>query len=172
LKTQPINTLEWIDRDELHANDYNPNHVASPELELLKLSILEDGWTQPIVVRSDNEIVDGFHRWTVSSDPDVYAMTGGFVPIVRLAKSLTLEHQMMSTIRHNRARGQHKIRSMSTIVKALRNYHDLAEDEIGRRLGMDEEEVKRLSDNRGVAERQAKEGFNQAWGPDAEEAAN
>jgi ParB-like chromosome segregation protein Spo0J len=67
---QPISNVQWIDRELLQANDYNPNHVASPELRLLAQSILESGWTQPIVARSvDNgryEIVDGFHRWTVS----------------------------------------------------------------------------------------------------------
>jgi ParB-like chromosome segregation protein Spo0J len=168
IQDQPINKVEWVERGKLRANDYNPNHVAKPELKLLKLSILEDGWTQPIVIRDDNEIVDGFHRWTISADPEVHAMTNGHVPVVRLAK-LGLEHQMMSTIRHNRARGQHKIRSMADIVKALRDYHKVGEDEIARRLGMDSEEVQRLGDSRGVAARQAKQGFNTAWGPDAGE---
>ena len=69
---QPINKVEWIKSEELKANDYNPNHIPPPELKLLKTSIIADGWTQPIVVREDNEIVDGFHRWVLScKDKDI-----------------------------------------------------------------------------------------------------
>ena len=67
---QPIDKVQWIHRDKLKPNNYNPNMVAPPELRLLKISILEDGWTQPIVVNSDMTIVDGFHRWTLSKDKD------------------------------------------------------------------------------------------------------
>ena len=62
---QPLDKITWIDRDKLKPNNYNPNKVAPPELKLLKISILEDGWTQPIVVNPDYTIVDGFHRWTL-----------------------------------------------------------------------------------------------------------
>ena len=66
----PVAHVQWVKRDTLHANDYNPNVVARTERALLKLSIMEDGWTQPIVARTDGEIVDGFHRWSISADPD------------------------------------------------------------------------------------------------------
>src|SRR5258708_4407167 len=79
--SQPIGHVHWVKRSLLRANDYNPNHVAPPELALLKVSIMEDGWTQPIVIRKDYEIVDGFHRWTVSGDPEVSALTDGMVPV-------------------------------------------------------------------------------------------
>ena len=67
---QPIDKIQWIDRDKLKPNNYNPNMVAPPELKLLKISILEDGWTQPIVVTADMTIVDGFDRGTISGDKD------------------------------------------------------------------------------------------------------
>ena len=51
VEDQPITTVEWVDPESLRANGYNPNHVAPPEMRLLKLSIMETGWTQPIVVR-------------------------------------------------------------------------------------------------------------------------
>src|SRR5262245_34225405 len=59
LDTEPISRVEWVDRSTLHANHYNPNAVAPPERELIILSILEDGWTQPLVTLPDGEIVDG-----------------------------------------------------------------------------------------------------------------
>ena len=35
--------------EKIIPNTYNPNSVAPPEMKLLYLSILEDGYTQPIV---------------------------------------------------------------------------------------------------------------------------
>lgn len=63
----PLASLQWVDRDKLHANDYNPNKVSEENLKLLVQSILTNGWTLPIVVRPDYTIIDGFHRWTVSA---------------------------------------------------------------------------------------------------------
>ena len=138
---QPLDTIEWVNRGELFANGYNPNHVAPPEMALLKLSILADGWTQPIVARTTGEIVDGFHRWTISADPEVAALTGGLIPVVRLAAELSTSHQMASTIRHNRARGTHGIMPMTDIVRSLLDDHDLETKDLQVMLGMDREEV-------------------------------
>ena len=91
----PISKVEWVKATELNANDYNPNHVAPVELKLLKVSLIEDGWTQPVVIRENNEIVDGFHRWTLcSKDKDVSKMTDGHVPVVRL-KEKDISNQMI-----------------------------------------------------------------------------
>jgi len=160
----PLEQIEWVDPQTLHANDYNPNHVAPVELELLRLSILADGWTQPIVARADGEIVDGFHRWTLGSkDKSVREASGGLVPVVRIAPS-TIENQMMATIRHNRARGQHNVRQMSSIVLKLREA--MADEDIASMLGMEDEEIDRLSDLAGMIQRGSAEGFNAGWVPD------
>ena len=123
---QPIDAVEWVARDTLTSNGYNPNHVARPELKLLKLSIMADGWTQPIVAREDGQIVDGFHRWTISADPEISALTNGLVPVVRLRPALEMADQMASTIRHNRARGQHGVIPMADIVTSLKDDHGLS----------------------------------------------
>ena len=164
VEAQPVSALRWVQASELHSNTYNPNTVFAPEMESLRLSLLEDGWTQPIVVRSDMEIVDGFHRWTLgSTDPEIAAMTGGLVPIVTLVHA-TQASQMVSTVRHNRARGQHGILKMGEIVRTL---HDLGlrDAEICEKLGMEEEELERLSDLRGSPEMAGKDSFGQGWIP-------
>ena len=141
---KPLKNVQIVDRDELRPNNYNPNKVMEDNLKLLVQSIESNGWTMPIVVRPDFTIIDGFHRWTVAGREPLYSKLGGKVPIV------VVEHEdsagdVYGTITHNRARGTHLLEPMKAIVKEL-----LAEGkstkEIGKELGMKEEEIFRLSD--------------------------
>src|SRR5690606_31674778 len=100
----PLKTLHWVDRDKLRANDYNPNVVSKENLELLKQSILMNGWTLPIVVRSDYTIIDGFHRWTVSGQEPLLSMLEGQVPVV-IVHHEDETGNIYGTVTHNRARG-------------------------------------------------------------------
>jgi ParB-like chromosome segregation protein Spo0J len=144
----PVNLVKWVDRNELKPNDYNPNAVAPPELRLLKISILEDGWTQPIVCNEDNTIVDGFHRWTVAGSKEIAKLTGGKVPVVYV-KLKDAAHKKMSTIRHNRARGTHAVLKMADIVESM-IAEKLSMEEICERLQMESEEVVRLANRKGI----------------------
>jgi ParB-like chromosome segregation protein Spo0J len=164
-KPQPVDAVEWVHRDQLHANDYNPNSVAPPELELLKTSIIEDGWTQPIVATAEGEIVDGFHRWTVSGHVEIYGITGGYVPVVRLAPK-DRASMKMATIRHNRARGTHAVLPMAKIVESMLR-DGLPVPEICQRLGMEQEEVFRLANRLGIPKTDliTKGTWAPGWGP-------
>lgn len=142
--TAPLATLEWVDRDLLHANDWNPNKVSKDNLELLKQSILTNGWTLPIVVRPDYTIIDGFHRWTVSGQEPLRSMLDGKVPVVKVAHTDQSE-DIYGTVTHNRARGTHLLEPMKAIVKRLLDEGKTVQ-EIGKQLGMKPEEVFRLSD--------------------------
>ena len=161
----PVNAVQWLHRDKLKANDYNPNRVAPPELRLLKISILEDGWTQPIVVNPDLTIVDGFHRWTVSGHKEIFNLTDGLVPVV-IMNPKNKAHQKMSTIRHNRARGTHLVLEMSNIVTDMVN-SGLSGEEIMDRLMMEKEEVVRLLFRAGIPKSQVfkDKDFSKAWVP-------
>ena len=53
----PLDSLQWVDRTQLHANGYNPNKVSEENLKLLVQSILTNGWTLPIVCRPDLTII-------------------------------------------------------------------------------------------------------------------
>jgi len=107
------------------------------------------------------EIVDGYHRWLVAADPKVAALTGGLVPVVLLGET-DEAHARMSTVRHNRARGTHAVLGMADIVAALLAA-GMSEDEIGRRLQMDDEEVDRLADRGEMVKRGRAAGFGQGW---------
>lgn len=163
MKQQPIDQVKWIDRDSIKPNDYNPNRVASPEMKLLKISILEDGWTQPIVINPDNEIVDGFHRWTVSGFDEVRELTGGKVPVV-VTQPSNAEHQKMSTIRHNRARGTHGVLDMAKIIQSMIDA-GMTQQEIETRLQMESEEVVRLALRVGIPKSDLLQDdtFSKAW---------
>jgi len=159
---EPVSNIEWVHRSQLHANEYNPNHVAPPERELLILSILEDGWTQPIVTLSDGEIVDGFHRWFLSEDPRLMERYSGFVPVTRI--HIDKVHQKMSTVRHNRARGTHAIVPMADLVTGMLK-DGLKPAQIMRGLGMEDEEITRLATAQGMPELASKADFSNAWQP-------
>jgi len=141
---KPLSTLQWVDRNKLKANDWNPNKVSKQNLELLTQSILTNGWTLPIVVRPDLTIIDGFHRWTVAGREPLISMLGGKVPVVIVEHEDRAE-DMYGTVTHNRARGTHLLEPMKNIVKEL--MHDgKSIDEISKQLGMKPEEIFRLSD--------------------------
>ncbi len=78
----PLSSLQWVDRNSLKPNDYNPNKVSKENLKLLIQSILTNGWTLPIVVRKDFTIIDGFHRWTVAGQEPLYSAFGVNVHVV------------------------------------------------------------------------------------------
>lgn len=140
----PLSSLQWVDRNKLHANDYNPNKVSEDNLKLLMQSIITNGWTLPIVVRPDYTIIDGFHRWTVSGREPLLSQLGGKVPVVVVAHDDESD-DIYGTITHNRARGTHLLEPMKAIVKRLIN-DGKSVPEISKQLGMKPEEVFRLSD--------------------------
>lgn len=164
---QPVDLVQWVELDRVAANDYNPNRVAPPEMQLLELSIAEDGYTQPIVGWNTGktfEVIDGFHRNRVARESEtVGAKLHGFLPLV-VANEDRLDRgdRIASTIRHNRARGKHQIGAMADIVLELkrRNWSD---NKIGKHLGMEPDEVLRLAQITGLAEMFADRDFSEAW---------
>lgn len=168
-KDEPVDLVKWVKGAEVHANDYNPNSVAPPEMELLRHSIMSDGYTQPIVTNKEDAglvVIDGFHRNRVGKEcKDVASRVFGYLPVVQIKQSQTDRNdRMASTIRHNRARGKHRVDAMSDIVLELkrRNWSD---EKIGRELGMDPDEVLRLTQIGGLAEMFADKEFSEAWEP-------
>lgn len=167
MKDEPVDCVVWLPNEIVNANDYNPNSVAPPEMKLLEHSITEDGYTQPVVAWKNGEafeVVDGFHRTRVSKESaKVQKRVHGRVPVTIInAARLDRNDRIASTIRHNRARGKHRVDSMSNIVVELkrRNWSD---EKIARELGMDADEILRLCQVSGLAELFANQEFSKAW---------
>ena len=168
-KNEPVDCVVWVKQEEVKANDYNPNNVAPPEMELLKTSIMNDGYTQPIVsFKEEGEkeftVIDGFHRTRVGKElEEVKNRVMGYLPLTIIRPSQEDRgDRIASTIRHNRARGKHRIDAMSDIVLELkrRNWSD---KKIAKQLGMDADEILRLAQITGLKEMFADKNFSLAW---------
>jgi len=167
-KSEPVDCVVWLKKETIQANDYNPNKVAPPEMRLLETSILEDGYTQPIVAwKKDEEaieVVDGFHRNRIGKESkEVSERIHGYLPVVIINASRSEKgDRIASTIRHNRARGKHQVGAMSDIVIELkrRNWSD---QKISKHLGMEPDEVLRLAQITGLSELFADREFSKAW---------
>lgn len=166
-KNEPVDFVKWVKNDTVVANDYNPNSVAPPEMQLLELSIVNDGYTQPIVTWPQGEkieVIDGFHRNRVGKESAIVrGRVQGFLPTVIIKKERENKNdRIASTIRHNRARGKHAVSAMVDIVLELkkRNWSD---SRVGKELGMDEDEVLRLCQMSGLSEAFENEDFSKAW---------
>ena len=164
----PVYNVISVPINKIKPNTYNPNTVAPPEMRLLYESIKADGYTMPIVCYYSREndvyiIVDGFHRYRVMLEyKDIYDRENGRLPVSVIDKPI--DQRMSSTIRHNRARGNHSVDLMSNIVKEL---HELGRSDawISKHLGMDKDEILRLKQITGLAALFKDVKFGKAWKP-------
>jgi len=163
----PVDCVVWVKSEKVVANDYNPNTVAAPEMKLLEISISEDGYTQPIVTFPENDaltVIDGFHRNRVGKESElVRSMVKGYLPVVRIKpEKQGKDTRIASTIRHNRARGKHRVDAMSDIVLELKN-RNWTNARISKELGMEEDEILRLCQITGLANLFSDEEFSRSW---------
>lgn len=168
MKNEPVDCVLWVKNDLVHSNDYNPNKVAPPEMQLLQISIQEDGYTQPIVSmlekQGTREVIDGFHRHRVGKEcKAIQNRIHGYLPVVTINENKTdKSDRIASTIRHNRARGKHQVDAMSEIVIELKN-RNWKNERIARELGMDEEEILRLCQITGLQDIFKDDDFSKSW---------
>jgi len=170
MRNEPVDCVIWVKNETVRANDYNPNSVAPPEMELLRQSIMEDGYTQPIVSFKEQDnitVIDGFHRNRVGKEVnEVKERVYGRLPVVNINQwKQGRGDRMASTIRHNRARGSHSIELMSTIVSELVEMGK-GDAWICKHVGMSTDELLRLKQVTGLASLFANKEFSNAWESD------
>jgi len=125
-KNEPVDFVKWVKSDNVIANEYNPNKVAPPEMQLLEISITNDGYTQPIVTFPHDgkiEVVDGFHRNRVGKESKtVWDRIKGYLPIGEIRKKETSKNDRISSShRSHRAMGKWVVVFMPEIVLELKN---------------------------------------------------
>lgn len=172
LRHHPVDFVRWVRAERVHANDYNPNAVAPPEMRLLAHSVETNGYTMPIVGHPEGSggytVVDGFHRRRVGTEiPTIRESVRGYLPVAQIrAERGNRIARIAATVEHNRARGEHKVEAMSELVREM--YQAGERDEaIQRELGMDADEVMRLKQITGLAELFASREFSEAWEPES-----
>ena len=167
----PVYSVIAVPIDKVQANDYNPNSVAPPEMELLETSIWEDGYTMPVVCFYDDKndkyiVVDGFHRYTVlKNSKRIFEREKGMLPVSVIDKDLS--DRMASTIRHNRARGSHNVELMSTIVSELVEMGK-GDTWICKHIGMSKDELLRMKQITGLASLFKNKDFSDSWEAESE----
>jgi len=169
---EPVDCVIWEPSGDVVANDYNPNSVAPPEMELLKVSIMADGYTQPVVTMKDGDkrtVIDGFHRTRVAKESaEVRSRVLGYIPVVQIRESQEdRNNRIASTIRHNRARGKHRVDAMSDIVIELKR-RNWTNEKICSELGMEPDEVLRLCQISGLSEMFSDQQFSASWDVEGE----
>ncbi|MEB8418497.1 ParB/RepB/Spo0J family partition protein [Enterococcus casseliflavus] len=162
----PVYKVYRIPISKIYANDYNPNIVPPIELKLLEQSILADGYTMPIVCyyvkeKDYYEIVDGYHRYLVmKKSSEIAKRESNYLPVVIIDKPRN--ERIVSTIRHNRARGTHSIDHMVEIIRKLVE-SGLSDQWIMKNLGMSKDELLRLKQLNGIASLFSDNSFSDAW---------
>lgn len=160
--TFPCLQTRMVGRDRLRANGWNPNAVSADKMQLLRQSILDNGWCFPIVVIFDVEadvfvIVDGFHRWTIAQ-PDWLDLPE--VPVVVLDH--TIAQRMVATIQFNKARGVHQVDLDAEVIRALIG-QGMTDEQIATHLGIDLDTVHRYKQLTGIAELFREAEYSTSW---------
>lgn len=161
----PVYGVKAISVDKVHANNYNPNKMDQDAMDLLYTSIKHDGYTQPVVVSADGDgtytVIDGFHRYLVmKKHKDIYERENGKLPCVLLKENKA--DRMASTIRHNRAKGEHSPQLMSNIVRDLVDA-GMSDQWITKNLGMDMNELVRMKQVSGLVRLFHNQTFSKSW---------
>lgn len=165
-RIMPVDFVRWVPLQKVQANDYNPNAVATREMQLLYISISSDGYTQPVVTFYNPEqdkyiIVDGFHRYTVMrNSKELQKRTGGYLPVVVIDKPLG--ERIAATVRHNRARGRHSVYGMANLVFKMLD-EGYTDEEVATRLGLSPEELVRLKHITGFSKLLQNVEYHRAW---------
>lgn len=157
----PCADVHLVSQELVVANTYNPNGVPVDKLELLKQSILDNGFCFPVVTIYDPDqrklvIVDGFHRNLIGDEK----LGMAYVPVVVLKHDVS--KRMAATLQFNKARGVHQVDLDAEVIRALLE-QGLTEEEVSERVGLDLEAVHRYKQITGVAELFKNAEYSLAW---------
>lgn len=150
----PIYDVKKIPIQKIGANFYKINYLDQEKYNLLKLSILKDGFTSALICfydkKSDKyEIVDGFYRYKVAiENKEILQKEEWCLPVVLLKKD-DLKFYLFSHIRHN------KIKSeifLEALIKVLKDFSFIEQKEWLQECGFKEDELLRLKQLSGLRE--------------------
>jgi hypothetical protein len=143
-----MNKLEifWVPGAELKEAPWRANYILKPDVELLKRSLSDHGWLQPLVVqKSTNTIIDGNHRWEIASNIQPLTKAySGCVPVTY--QEVDQIDAMVLHVQLNRARGTLVGKDLSYIVRSVMKSRKYSEKDIRTLLRMGIEEFDLMID--------------------------
>lgn len=158
----PCATTILVNRSLIVANVYNPNSVPDEKMDLLRQSILDNGFCFPVVTIWDDDlqkfvIIDGFHRSMIGG-PDW--LDFDYLPVVVLEHDIS--KRMTATVQFNKARGVHQVDLDAEIVRSLIE-QGMSEEDMSQHLGIDAETIHRYKQLTGVAELFKNSTYSMSW---------
>ena len=158
--------VEMVPSASLKPPSWASSYLLRPDKLLLRLSMIESGWLQPIVVRlADQTIIDGVKRWDFAcTDEKFQSRHGAFVPVVY--HDVDEIDAMILHIRLNRARGNTHPVGMSTMLKKIVYSGKYEADELSNILVMSDDEIDLLLSS-GLLKKKnwEKYEYSRAWVP-------
>ncbi len=143
-------------------NLYNPNSVAPDKMDLLRESIINNGFCFPVVTIWDDEqqkfiVVDGAHRRAIMGNG---WLDCEYIPIVVLPH--TMHKRLAATWQFNKARGVHQVDLDAELIRALIE-QGVDEEEIAKELGVELDTIHRYKQMTGIAELFKNADYSMAW---------
>lgn len=158
--------MEWVDGTSLKLAPWRTTYIIKTDLEVLARSLDDYGWLQPIVVqKSSNMIIDGSHRWMISSNlSKLQRSTKGTVPVI-FVDCDDIDAMLMHG-RLNRGRGSVVAQKLSRIIKSVVRSRKYGEADIKRMFVMHMDEVDLMVDGTLLFDKNISEHkYSSAWVP-------
>lgn len=157
--------ISLIQLGDLKKGDWQSTHILRPDLKALANSIAELGFIVPLIVmKRDNSIIDGYHRWMIVKESKDLSKSITEIPCVVIDCD-SLEASMMH-LRLNRTRGTLVAHRVSELVKKLIRSKKYSEEDLRRLLSMSEEEIDVLLDGTIIKRVNISEHkYSRAWVP-------
>ena len=150
----------------LKISPWGATSILLPEKMLLRVSLLEHGWLQPLVVRSsDNTIIDGYQRYLISVDEDKFVKKhGSSIPV--LYQDVDEIDAMVLHVRLNRAKGSVNSYALSRLIKRIISSNKYDENDLANLFLMHYDEIDLLmSDGLLKKKNWQKYEYSRAWVP-------
>lgn len=130
--------VKKVNVDEIKPNDYNPNIMAQSKFDALVHNIKEEGeMLQPILLNTENIIIDGEHRWKASKE-------AGLTEIWSVIVESDEEASIMKTISFNNIQGHFDPLKLNELLNKLMETNRL--DSLSTMLAISKNKIRGLTE--------------------------
>jgi ParB-like chromosome segregation protein Spo0J len=157
--------IVFMPNSALKPADWRTTYLLKPDFNLLRESMMDYGWAQPIVVQEKTStIIDGFHRWAIAQEDKFIKVHGDQVPVY--FKDIDDIDSMIMHIRLNRARGSILAKKMSDIIIDICVTGKYDTEELLTLLGLTDDELDLMLAPNLIKHRKVPEHkYSRAWIP-------